>query len=391
MDLDGDAGALDRRHGVFQEEGIGMKVAVVFGTRPETIKMAPVVRELRKRRLGTTVIVTAQHRQMLDQMLAVFGLVPDHDLHVMQDNQDLFHVTSSVLERLKPVLTAEKPDVLLVQGDTTTTMAASLAAFYLKIPVGHVEAGLRTWDPMNPWPEEMNRQITTRITAHHFPPTVWAKSNLLAEGVKEDAIHVTGNTVIDALFMIVDPNHRFTTAPLSAIDFDGRKVILLTSHRRENFGAPMAGVFETCRDLVREHPDVELIYPVHPNPNVKEAAHRILGKQPRVHLVEPLEYQTFIQVMNKSYIILTDSGGVQEEAPSLGKPVLVLRSTTERPEAIEAGTAKLVGTDGALIRREAARLLTDRAAYADMSGRANPYGDGRAAERIADVIEARYR
>ncbi|HLF15252.1 MAG TPA: UDP-N-acetylglucosamine 2-epimerase (non-hydrolyzing) [Bacteroidota bacterium] len=368
-----------------------MKVAVVFGTRPETIKMAPVVKELRRRKIGTSVIVTAQHRQMLDQMLAVFNLVPDHDLRVMQDNQDLFHVTSAVLERLKPVLAGEKPDVLLVQGDTTTTFAASLAAFYLKIPVGHVEAGLRTWDPMNPFPEEINRQLTTRITAHHFPPTAWAKKNLLAEGIREDAIHVTGNTVIDALLMIVDPKHRFTTAPLSTIDFDNKKIILLTSHRRENFGPPMAGVFEACRDIVREHADVELVYPVHPNPNVREAAHRILGKEPRVHLIAPLEYQTFIQVMNKSYLIMTDSGGVQEEAPTLGKPVLVLRSATERPEAIEAGTARLVGTDGALIRREAARLLRDRSAYDEMANRANPYGDGKAAERIVDVIRTRYR
>jgi UDP-N-acetylglucosamine 2-epimerase (non-hydrolysing) len=368
-----------------------MKVAVVFGTRPETIKMAPVVKELQKRKIATSVIVTAQHRQMLDQMLEVFKITPDHDLRVMQDNQDLFHVTSAVLERIKPVLAAEKPDVLLVQGDTTTTFAASLAAFYLKIPVGHVEAGLRTWDPMNPWPEEMNRQLTTRITAHHFPPTAWAKKNLLAEGVKESAIHVTGNTVIDALFMIVDPNHTFKHPPLSKIDFAGRKVILLTSHRRENFGAPMAGVFEACRDLVRRHADVELVYPVHPNPNVKEAAHRIFGGEPRVHLIEPLEYQTFIQLMNRSYIILTDSGGVQEEAPSLGKPVLVLRTTTERPEAIDAGTAKLMGTDGDLIRREASRLLTDRVAYDEMADRTNPYGDGKAAERIVDVLQAGYR
>ncbi len=368
-----------------------MKVAVVFGTRPETIKLAPVVKELRKRNIPTTVIVTAQHRQMLDQMLAVFSLVPDHDLSVMQENQDLFHVTSAVLGRIKPVLEAEKPDVLLVQGDTTTTFAASLAAFYLKIPVGHVEAGLRTWDPMNPFPEEMNRQLTTRMTTHHFPPTAWAKDNLLKEGINPASVHVTGNTVIDALLMIVDPKHRFTAAPLSTIDFDGRKVILLTSHRRENFGAPMAGVFEACRDLVKEHADAELVYPVHPNPNVKEAAIRILGNQPRIHLIEPLEYQTFIQVMNKSYLILTDSGGVQEEAPTLGKPVLVLRTTTERPEAIEAGTAKLMGTDGALIRREASRLLTDRAAYDEMANKTNPYGDGRAAERIVDVILGKSR
>lgn len=363
------------------------KAAIVFGTRPETIKLAPVVRELRKRNFPSTVIVTAQHRQMLDQKLAVFGIVPDHDLDVMQANQDLFHITSAVLLKIKPVLMKEKPDVLIVQGDTTTTFAASLAAFYLRIPVAHVEAGLRTWDPANPFPEEINRQLTSRITAFHFPPTEWAKRNLLREGVPEEKIHVTGNTVIDALLSIVDPGHRFDDDSLKAIDFERRKVVLLTSHRRENFGAPMAGVFEACRDLVAEHPDVELVYPVHPNPNVKEAAIRILGSTARVHLIEPLEYQAFVQLMNKSYLILTDSGGVQEEAPSLGKPVLVLRTTTERPEAIEAGTAKLVGTDGALLRREASLLLNDPAAYASMANRTNPYGDGKASARIVDVLE----
>jgi UDP-N-acetylglucosamine 2-epimerase (non-hydrolysing) len=367
-----------------------VKAAVVFGTRPEAIKLAPVVKELGRRGIGTCVIVTAQHRGMLDRMLAVFGITPDHDLDVMRADQDLFHITSSVLEKIKPVLAAERPDVMLVQGDTTTTFAASLAAFYLKIPVGHVEAGLRTWDMMNPWPEELNRQLTTRITTHHFPPTEWAKNNLLAEGVKAGSIHVTGNTVIDALGMIVDPDHRFTSAPLSTIDFKKRKVILLTSHRRENFGAPMEGVFAACRDLVAEHADVELVYPVHPNPNVQEAAKRILAGLERVHLIEPLDYQAFIQLMNRSYIILTDSGGVQEEAPSLGKPVLVLRRTTERPEAIEGGTAKLVGTDPALIKVEATRLLTDRSAYEAMANRTNPYGDGKAAARIVDVIVGAY-
>ncbi len=367
-----------------------MKVAVVFGTRPETIKLAPVVLELQKRGMGTCVIVTAQHREMLDQKLAVFGITPDHDLDIMRADQDLFHITSAVLEQIKPVLAAEKPDVMLVQGDTTTTFAASLAAFYLKIPVGHVEAGLRTWDMMNPWPEELNRQLTTRITTHHFPPTEWARKNLLSEGIREETVHVTGNTVIDALTMIVDPDHRFTTPPLSTIDYTHRKVVLLTSHRRENFGAPMEGVFGACRDIVRGHPDVELVYPVHPNPNVQGAARKILGGLDRVHLIEPLDYQVFIQLMNKSYIILTDSGGVQEEAPSLGKPVLVLRRTTERPEAIDGGTAKLVGTDPELLVQEATRLLTDRGAYDAMANRKNPYGDGKAAARIVDVIASAY-
>jgi UDP-N-acetylglucosamine 2-epimerase (non-hydrolysing) len=363
------------------------KAAVVFGTRPEAIKLAPVVRELKGRSIPTTVIVTAQHRQMLDQKLTAFGIVPDHDLDVMRENQDLFHITAAVLQKIQPVLDREKPDVLIVQGDTTTTFAASLAAFYMKIPVGHVEAGLRTWDAMNPYPEEINRQLTSRITTFHFPPTEWARSNLLKEGIPPERIHVTGNTVIDALLTIVDPDHRFTEEALRKIDFGKRKIVLLTSHRRENFGAPMAEVFTACRDIVSEHPEVELIYPVHPNPNVKEAATRILGGTPRIHLIEPLEYPTFVQLMNKCHLILTDSGGVQEEAPSLGKPVLVLRSTTERPEAIEAGTAKLVGTDGGLLRKEASRLLRDSAAYAEMAARSNPYGDGKASARIVDILE----
>jgi UDP-N-acetylglucosamine 2-epimerase (non-hydrolysing) len=362
------------------------KIAVVFGTRPETIKMAPVVKELERRGVAHTVIVTAQHRGMLDQMLDVFSIRPSHDLNVMQHNQDLFHVTSAVLNQIKPVLEAEKPGALLVQGDTTTTFAASLAAFYLKIPVGHVEAGLRTWNKYNPFPEEINRQLTTRLTDFHFAPTEWGRRNLLAEGIPPGSIHVTGNTVIDALLMIVDPHYRFTEAPLSGIDFANRKVILLTSHRRENFGEPMRDIFRACRELVETHPEVELVYPVHPNPNVQASAREILAGVPRIHLIEPMDYRPFVQLMNKSYLILTDSGGVQEEAPSLGKPVLVLRKTTERPEAIEAGTGRLVGTDRRLILDEANRLISDPAAYADMSTRVNPYGDGKAAARIVDIL-----
>ncbi len=363
-----------------------MKIAVVFGTRPEAIKMAPIVKELERRKLDHVVIVTAQHREMLDQKLADFGITPQYDLDIMQANQDLFYVTSSVLTQMKPVLAKEHPDVLLVQGDTTTTMAASLAAFYLKIKVGHVEAGLRTWNRHNPFPEEINRQMTTRLADLHFAPTAWAKQNLLSEGIKEEAIFVTGNTVIDALLMIVDPNYKFTTAPLSAIDYARRKVVLLTSHRRENFGEPMANVFRACRELVEKNPDVELIYPVHPNPNVRKTAKEILEGVARVHLIEPLDYRPFVQLMNKCYLILTDSGGVQEEAPTLGKPVLVLRSTTERPEAIEAGTGKLVGTDRDTIFKEAQKLISDRAAYDEMATKANPYGDGKSAARIVDHI-----
>ncbi len=362
------------------------KAAVVFGTRPETIKLAPVVQELKKRGLPITVIVTAQHRQMLDQKLNDFGIVPDHDLDLMQHNQDLFHITAGVLQKIQPVLAGEKPDVLIVQGDTTTTFAASLAAFYLRIPVGHVEAGLRTWDPMNPYPEEINRQLTSRIARFHFPPTEWAKANLLREGVPEDRITVTGNTVIDALQTIIRPDYRFPEGPLAAVRFDERKVILLTAHRRENFGTPMEGVFAACRELVETVPGTELVYPVHPNPNVKHAAERILGGVPGIHLIEPLEYQDFVHLMSRCTLILSDSGGVQEEAPTLGKPVLVLRRTTERPEAIEAGTAVLVGTDREKIVAEARLLLTDKAAYSARADKKNPYGDGKAAARIVDVL-----
>jgi UDP-N-acetylglucosamine 2-epimerase (non-hydrolysing) len=295
-------------------------------------------------------------------------------------------VTTSVLNEIKPILLKENPDVMLVQGDTTTTFAASLAAFYLKIPVGHVEAGLRTWNKENPYPEELNRQLTSRLTDYHFAPTEWAKNNLLKEGIQEESIYVTGNTVIDALLMIVDKNYVFKEKPLNEIDFANRKVVLLTSHRRENFGEPMKQIFSACRELVERNPDVELIYPVHPNPNVRKAAHEIFAGVTRVHLIEPLQYRPFVQLMHKCYMILTDSGGVQEEAPSLGKPVLVLRKTTERPEAIEAGTAKLVGTDKKKILQEAQVLLLNNDAYRAMATKANPYGDGKAAQRIVDVL-----
>jgi UDP-N-acetylglucosamine 2-epimerase (non-hydrolysing) len=363
----------------------------MFGTRPEAIKMAPIVKELERRKLDHLVIVTGQHREMLDQKLEVFGIVPQYDLDIMQQNQDLFYVTSAVLNEIKPVLLKEKPDVLLVQGDTTTTFAVSLAAYYLNIPVGHVEAGLRTWNKFNPFPEEINRQLTSRLTDIHFAPTTWACNNLLKEGVQSDSVYVTGNTVIDALMMIVDPAYQFVQPPLSNIDFAKRRVLLLTSHRRESFGQPMENVFAACREIVQRHEDVELIYPVHPNPNVRKTANDMLRGIPRVHLIEPMEYRPFVQLMNKSYLILTDSGGIQEEAPSLGKPVLVLRKTTERPEAIEAGTAKLVGTDKETIIAEAHRLLSDLQAYRAMAAQANPYGDGTAAKKIVDVLIEKIR
>ncbi|MBI3766063.1 MAG: UDP-N-acetylglucosamine 2-epimerase (non-hydrolyzing) [Ignavibacteriales bacterium] len=368
-----------------------MKIAIVFGTRPEAIKMAPIVKECERRHLDHVVIVTDQHREMLDQKLEVFGIEPHYDLDIMQENQDLFYVTSSVINEIKPVLLKEKPDVILVQGDTTTTLAASLAAFYLKIPVGHVEAGLRTWNKANPYPEEINRQITSRLTDIHFAPTQGAKDNLLKEGFAPESVYVTGNTVIDALLMIVDPHYTFNESPLSTVDFVNRRVLLLTSHRRENFGEPMVQIFSACRYLVENNPDVELIYPVHPNPNVQKTAKEILAGVPRVHLIEPMEYRPFVQLMNRSYLILTDSGGVQEEAPTLGKPVLVLRKTTERPEAIEAGTATLVGTDKQMIIKHAQHLLSDKLAYHEMATKANPYGDGKAAQRIVDILLEKVR
>jgi UDP-N-acetylglucosamine 2-epimerase (non-hydrolysing) len=367
-----------------------MKIAVVFGTRPEAIKMAPIIKELKRHEYNPVVIVTAQHREMLDQKLEVFNIVPNYDLDIMEHNQDLFHITSSVLNKIKPILLEEKPDVLLVQGDTTTTFASSLAAFYLKIPVGHVEAGLRTWNKRNPFPEEINRQLATRLTDFHFAPTEWSKQNLISEGIKTENIFVTGNTVIDALLMIVDPNYRFNNSLLNKIDYSKQKVIVLTSHRRENFGEPMANIFSACRHLVENNPDVELIYPVHPNPSVQNKAKEILANVERVHLIQPLEYREFVQLMNKCYLVLTDSGGVQEEAPTLGKPVLVLRTTTERPEAIEAGTAKLVGTDQSTIIETAQKLLSDSNSYNEMATRANPYGDGKPAQRIVDILEKHF-
>ena len=366
-----------------------MKVAVVFGTRPEVIKMAPIVKELERRAIESCVIVTAQHRDLLDQKLEIFEITPHYDLDIMRDNQDLFYVTSSVLNAIRPILEKERPDAVLVQGDTTTAFAASLAAFYLKIPVGHVEAGLRTRNKYNPFPEEINRQLTSRLVEMHFAPTVWAKNNLLAEGVNESDIYITGNTVIDALLMIVDPKYVFQDPVLNTLDYSHRRVIVLTSHRRENFGEPMQNIFTACKHLVEQNPDVELVYPVHPNPNVQGPAHEILGNIPRVHLIEPLGYRPFVQLMNKSFLILTDSGGIQEEAPTLGKPVLVLRKTTERPEAIEVGTAKLVGTDYRTIVDEAQRLLSDRGAYREMTTKANPYGDGNSAARIIDILMKR--
>lgn len=365
-----------------------IKVMTIFGTRPEAIKMAPVVRELAARPglITPVVTVTAQHREMLDQVLQLFGITPDHDLDIMAQGQTLFDITGRALAGLNAALAAERPDLVLVHGDTTTTFAGSLAAFYHQIPVGHVEAGLRTNNKFSPFPEEMNRKLTGALTDLHFAPTETARANLLAEGVSAEAVFVTGNTVIDALLATVDASYRFAGSPLADIAFGEKRVILVTTHRRENLGEPLRHVYQALRDIVAEFADVEVVFPMHRNPLVREAVEAELGGLTRVHLIEPLDYQPFANLIARSHMVLTDSGGIQEEAPSLGKPVLVLRDTTERPEAVEAGTVKLVGTDRAAVYGETRRLLTDGAEYRRMAMACNPYGDGLAARRIVDYI-----
>jgi UDP-N-acetylglucosamine 2-epimerase (non-hydrolysing) len=358
----------------------------VFGTRPEAIKMAPVVAKLAKRsdRVQSSVCVTAQHREMLDEVLSVFRIVPDHDLNVMQTNQSLCMLTGEIVVKLEPVLLKEKPDWVLVQGDTTTALVAALVAYYHRVPVAHVEAGLRTQDKYRPFPEEINRRAADMVSSLHFAPTVAARDNLLREGIGEATIHVTGNTVIDALLEVVEKPCRFAGA-LARAPWH-RRVVLVTAHRRESFGKPLE---EICRALIRisdSHDDVHIIIPVHPNPNVRALVHSMLAGRERISLLEPLDYLTFAHVMKRSFLVLTDSGGIQEEAPALGKPVLVMREKTERPEAIEAGTARLVGTSCERIVSEVGRLLDDRALYEKMARATNPYGDGHASERIVDVL-----
>lgn len=361
-----------------------VKVMLVFGTRPEAIKMCPLVNELRSRteEFETIVCVTGQHREMLDQVLQVFGVVPDYDLHVMKPGQTLFDITSDVIMRIKDVFEAEHPDVVLVHGDTTTSFAAALAAFYLQIPVGHVEAGLRTHDLYSPWPEEFNRQAVDVISRWYFAPTEASRQNLLVESKADDHIFVTGNTGIDALRTTVREDY---TNPELEWASDSR-LILITAHRRENLGEPMHRMFRAIRRVMEEHPDTKAIYPIHMNPVVRKAAHEELDGFDRLHIIEPLEVVDFHNFMARSHLILTDSGGIQEEAPSLGKPVLVMRDTTERPEGVEAGTLKLVGTEEDVIYREFSRLLSDEDEYLAMSQASNPYGDGHASERIADVL-----
>ena len=360
------------------------KVMLVFGTRPEAIKMCPLVNELKKRaELQTIVCVTGQHRQMLDMVLKAFNVTPDYDLSIIKDKQTLFDVTTNILNRIKEVLEKEMPNVVLVHGDTSTTFVTALACFYLQIPVGHVEAGLRTYNIYSPYPEEFNRQAVSIISQYNFAPTELSKQNLLKEGKKPESIYVTGNTAIDALKTTVRANY---THPELEWANDSR-LIMITAHRRENLGEPMRHMFKAIRRVMDEHPDVKAIYPIHMNPVVREIAKEYLGDDDRIHIIEPLDVLDFHNFLSRSYLILTDSGGIQEEAPSLGKPVLVMRDTTERPEGIAAGTLKLVGTEEQTIYKEFSRLLSDKDGYEAMSKASNPYGDGHACERIADIIE----
>ena len=380
-------------------------VMLVFGTRPEAIKMAPLVKEFQKypETFKTIVCVTGQHRQMLDQVLQLFEITPDYDLNIMKQGQDLYDVTARVLTGMRDVLKEAQPDVVLVHGDTTTSTAAALAAFYMQIPVGHVEAGLRTHNIYSPWPEEMNRQITGRIAAYNFAPTPLSKANLLREAVVENSITVTGNTVIDALYWVVNKikEDKALNSELQALlaqagyDVnrlaDGKKLVLITGHRRENFGDGFINMCTAIKDLTQKYPDVDFVYPMHLNPNVRKPIHEVFGEDlnnlGNMFFIEPLEYLSFVYLMEKSNIVLTDSGGIQEEAPGLGKPVLVMRDTTERPEALEAGTVKLVGTNYDKIVAEVSALLDDQAHYDTMSKAVNPYGDGLACGRITEALK----
>lgn len=362
------------------------KVMLVFGTRPEAIKMCPLVNELKTRKgIETIVCVTGQHRQMLDQVLEAFHVEPDYDLSIMKDRQTLFDVTTNILNRIKAVLEEVQPDVVLVHGDTSTTFVTALACFYLQIPVGHVEAGLRTYNIYSPYPEEFNRQAVSIISAYNFAPTELSKENLLREGKNPDTIYVTGNTAIDALKTTVREDYTHPDLEWAK----GSRLIMITAHRRENLGEPMKHMFRAIRRVCDEHPDIKAIYPIHMNPVVREIADSILGDDERIRIIEPLDVLDFHNFLSRSYLILTDSGGIQEEAPSLGKPVLVTRDTTERPEGIKAGTLKLVGTDEEVIYQNFKQLLEDEEAYRAMSTASNPYGDGFACKRIADILEGK--
>lgn len=376
-----------------------LKVMTIFGTRPEAVKLAPVIKKLEEfpDLFQSVICVTAQHRQMLDQVLELFKIKPDYDLNIMKPNQSLFELTSNVLLKLQEVLEKERPDIILVQGDTTTVFSASLAAFYLKIKIGHVEAGLRTFNKFSPFPEEINRKLTTAMADFHFAPTETSQQNLLKENIDTNTVYVTGNTVIDALFMTLDKLDKdkeqgLLSDKVKEIDqlcesLKDQRIVLVTGHRRENFGQGFENICLALKEIAENNKDVTIVYPVHLNPNVREPVMRITSDVKNIKLIEPLDYEPFVYLMNKSYLILTDSGGVQEEAPSLGKPVLVMRDTTERPEAVLAGTVKLVGTDTELLVKEAQELLNNKEAYEKMSKAHNPYGDGKASERIIDVLK----
>ncbi|MCF6463929.1 UDP-N-acetylglucosamine 2-epimerase (non-hydrolyzing) [Clostridium sp. Cult1] len=364
-----------------------MKVMTVFGTRPEGIKMAPIIKVMENiSEIDNTICITAQHREMLDQVLNLFQIEPDYDLNIFKPGQSLTEITMRALEGLEKVIMEVKPDVLLVQGDTSTVFAGALAAFYQKIKIGHVEAGLRSGNLYSPYPEEANRKLTGILTDFHFAPTETNRDNLLREGYPEEKIFITGNTVIDALKFAVKEDYIFNMPLLDNIDYKNKRIILLTSHRRENIGKPMENIFSAMNQIALEYEDVEVVFPIHLNPKVREIANRIFKENRRVHLIEPLDYEPFTNLMAKSYLVVTDSGGLQEEAPSLGKPVLVVREETERPEGIEAGTAKLVGTDYNNILNEIDTLITDKKEYNKMANAVNPYGDGKASERIVDII-----
>ena len=378
---------IDNKVRMDSREWLMKKVMSVFGTRPEAIKMAPLVKQLEHTAgIQSIVCVTAQHRQMLDQVLETFGVDPDYDLSIMKDKQSLFSITVNILEKIKEVLELEVPDVVLVHGDTSTTFATSLACFYLNIPVGHVEAGLRTYDLASPYPEEFNRQAVSIISRFNFAPTEMARNNLLSEGKRPDKIYVTGNTVIDALKTTIREDYSHPELEWAA----GSRLVLITAHRRENLGRPMQHMFSAIRRVLDEHPDVKAIYPIHMNPLVRETAAAVFEGENRLHIIEPLDVLDFHNFMARSHIILTDSGGIQEEAPSLGKPVLVMRDTTERPEGVEAGTLRLTGTDEETIYSHFTRLLDDPEEYEKMSRASNPYGDGMACIRIADILEQEF-
>lgn len=366
---------------------MALKVMTIFGTRPEAIKMAPLVKALEAAPdMEPIVTVTAQHREMLDQVLQLFNITPDYDLNIMNAGQTLYDVTDRALMGLKSVLEEAKPDVVLVHGDTTTTFAGALSAFYQQIPVGHVEAGLRTGNIYSPFPEEMNRKLTGSLATYHFAPTTGAENNLLHENVSAKHLYVTGNTVIDALSTTVKSDYTFEEKLLNDIDYATKRVVLVTTHRRENLGEPMRCVYRAVRELIEQFPDIEVVFPVHRNPKVMAIVNEELSNIDRIHLIQPLDYEPFANLMARSYLVLTDSGGIQEEAPALGKPVLVLRNTTERPEAVTAGTVKLVGTDKNTVYETAARLLGNSSAYESMSNAVNPYGDGLASERIVQAL-----